>query len=249
MTVIRIPTPLRAYTGGEKEVDARGSDVAAALEDLTAHFPELRTHLYNGDGRLRDYVIVFVNDRDMRELDGLSTALTDRDRIGIVPSIAGGIDDARLEAVDHAALRANQAVIIGLLAAAFVADAPLLAVLVGILMLLGSLRRIPGFRGVYRLLVRVRWLRPDVLQDHPEPHRFAQLLGALVLLAGAAFFAAGAPAIGWALSGVVAALAALNLFAGVCIGCMLYYWLARLHLRGFSKTPPPGTRPGHRPAG
>jgi len=249
MTVVRIPTPLRPYAENQKEVSAGGDTVAAALEHLAARFPALRPHLFDGDGRLRSYVNVFVNDQDIRGLQGEATPVSPTDRLMIVPSIAGGGEPGPLSRVDHAALRTNQAVIIGSLIGAYVADAPWLVLLVGLLMLRGSARRSTAFAAVYAALRNASLLRPDVLSDHPEPHRFAQFVGGIVLTASAVAFAAGAATIGWILSAVVVALAALNLFVGVCVGCALYYWLARLHLPGFSKSPPPGTRPGRRPAG
>jgi hypothetical protein len=153
-----------------------------------------------------------------------------------------------LQKVDHSALRTNQAFIIGLLLAAFVADAAWVTPLVALVMTYGALRRQPGFKVFYTGLLRPRgWVKPDVLDDNPEPHVFAQALGAAALWLGAGAFAAGAAGAGWALAWLVIFLAALNLFVGFCAGCALYYWLGRLHLPGFVKAPPPGTFPGMRP--
>jgi molybdopterin converting factor small subunit len=248
MSTVRIPTPLRPYAGGLKEIETDGPTVSAALQGLTTRYPALRPHLFNGDDRLRPYVTIFVNDQDMRSLQGEATPLANDDRLMIVPSIAGGRDPQALRPVDHAALRTNQAVIIGLLAAAFVADAGWLVFVVGLVMLLGAAVARPGFLVIYRGLRRLGLLHADVVLDNTEPHRFAQLLGVAFLVLGSVGFALKADAIGWALSALVAALAAVNLFAGVCVGCAIYYWLARLRLPGFSKTPPPGTLPGRRPA-
>jgi molybdopterin converting factor small subunit len=248
MSTVRIPTPLRPYTDGQKEVPTDGASVKNALDNLVARFPGLRPHLFNGDGGLRPYVNVFLNDRDIRDLDGERTALGPEDTLMIVPSIAGGTP-ADLKPVDHAALRTNQAVIIGLLAAAYLTDSPLLALLVGVLMLIGAARGRPAFGWFYAWLRRAKALKPDVLLDNPEPHRFAQLLGGIFLALASIGFAVAAPLIGWILVGLVAVLAGINLFAGVCVGCAVYYWLARLHVPGFSKAPPPGSLPGRRPAG
>jgi hypothetical protein len=155
-----------------------------------------------------------------------------------------------LQTVDHAALRVNQALIILLLLAAFVADQPWLAAFVMLVMAYGTLRRQPGFKIVYAGLLKPRgWVRPDVIADNPEPHVFAQGFGAVVLLGAVLGLFAGAPAVGWGLVWLVAALAALNLFVGFCAGCAVYYWLNRLRLPGFAKAPPPGTWPGMRPKG
>lgn len=153
-----------------------------------------------------------------------------------------------LQKVDHAALRTNQAFIIALSVAAFIVNAPWLAALVAIIMALGTWRKAPGFGPVYSSVLKPRgWVQPDVLADNPEPHRFAQGFGAAVLGVGAAALFAGLPEVGWALTWLVVALAALNLFGGFCVGCALYYWLHRLHVPGFAKAPPTDTFPGMRP--
>ncbi len=149
--------------------------------------------------------------------------------------------------VDHAALRTNQAVIISLLIAAFVADAPWLVALTGLVMLLGSARGRPGFLPLYRALRGMGIIKPDVVPDNPEPHRFAQLLGGLFLAAAFVGLATGLTTVGWILSWLVVALASLNLFGGFCLGCALYYWLNRLGTPGFRKAPPAGSSPGRRP--
>jgi molybdopterin converting factor small subunit len=248
MSTLRIPTPLRPYADGQKEVEISETTVVAALRSLTARYPSLAQHLFSGDGHLRPYVNVFVNDQDIRNLKGEATALAPEDRLMIVPSIAGGAGTLGLRPVDHAALRTNQAVIIGLLAAAYIADAPAVVLAVALLMLVGTARSRPAFGWFYGWLRRARVLRPDVASDNPEPHRFAQLLGGVFLGFASIAFALGWAAGGWLLAGLVVLLAGLNLFAGICVGCAIYYWMARLHVPGFSKSPPPGSVPGRRPA-
>lgn len=153
-----------------------------------------------------------------------------------------------LQKVDHSALRVNQAMIIGLSLIAFVLNFPWLAAVVLLFMAYGTVRRQPGFRIVYTGLLKPRgWVKPDVINDNPEPHVFAQGFGAVVLGIGVVALFAGAPILGWALVWLVIALAALNLFVGFCAGCAVYYWLGKLRLPGFVKTPPPGTFPGMRP--
>ena len=150
--------------------------------------------------------------------------------------------------VDHSALRVNQAMIIGLLIAAFVANAAWLVALVMLVMAYGTARQQPGFKVVYAGLLKPRgWVKPDVLTDNPEPHVFAQGFGAVVLLGAALALFTGFSALGWGLAWLVIALAALNLFVGFCAGCAVYYWLNRLRLPGFAKAPPAGTFPGMRP--
>lgn len=150
--------------------------------------------------------------------------------------------------VDHNALRTNQAFIIGLLLIGFILDWTPLIVFVGAVMLLGSLLKRPGFVFAYGGLRRLGIVETDILRDHPQPHRFAQTLGGLVLTGSSAALFSGAATLGWILSWVVIALAALNLFGGFCVGCAVYYWLSRLGLPGFDRAPPPGTVPGRRPS-
>jgi hypothetical protein len=150
--------------------------------------------------------------------------------------------------IDHSALRTNQIVIIGLSVLAFVLNQPALALLVGLVMLAGTLLKQPGFGFVYKYWLKpAGLLKPDVLLDNAEPHRFAQGMGSVFLLAASAALFGGFTVLGWTLVWLVAALAALNLFAGLCVGCMIYYWLGRLHAPGFVKRPPQGVFPGMRP--
>jgi hypothetical protein len=153
-----------------------------------------------------------------------------------------------LQKVDHSALRVHQLVIITLNILAFVLNLPWLAALVAGVMLLGALLKTPGFAFVYRYALKPAGLvKPEILLDNPEPHRFAQGLGGVFMLAGSLALWAGYTALGWGLVWLVAALAALNAFGGFCVGCAVYYWLSRLHLPGFYKSPPAGTLPGMRP--
>ena len=153
-----------------------------------------------------------------------------------------------LHPVDHSAIRTNQAFVIGLSVLAFILDIPWLAGLVAGVMLLGTTLKQPGFAFFYRFVLKPLGLaRPDVLPDNPEPHRFAQGFGGLVLLAGFGALLAGLSWPGWALTWLVIALAALNLFGGFCVGCAVYYWLSRMNVPGFKKSPPPNTVPGMRP--
>jgi molybdopterin converting factor small subunit len=246
MVVIRVPAPLRAYTGGAREIEVQGKTVASALSDLASRHPALRPHLFDDRGDLRPFVNLFLNEEDVRMLQGTATPLDENDRLMIVPSIAGGSSAAdSLRPVDHAALRTNQAMIIGVLLGAFIVM-DLARALVSLILALGSLTGRPGFL-LYRILRSARLFKPDVVPDHPEPHRFAQALGSAFLLAGWLALAVGLEAAGWALAWIVIALAALNLFAGLCIGCLVYYWLSRIGAPGFSKSPPDGARPGRRP--
>ena len=137
--------------------------------------------------------------------------------------------------VDHSALRTNQAFIIGFLVLAFVLDVPWLVAFVSAVMLIGTVfPKIALFKAVYWYVLKpAKIARPDVRRDNPEPHLFAQGVGGTFLLAATLAFWINVPVLGWALTWIVVALAALNLFAGICVGCMMYYWFNRLGVPGF----------------
>jgi len=94
MSKIHIPTPLRQYVGKQSTVDVKASTVAEAMTELVAKHPDLRRHLYTEDGKLRAFVNLYLNDEDIRYLQKEATAVKDGDNISIVPSIAGGVDNA-----------------------------------------------------------------------------------------------------------------------------------------------------------
>src|SRR6266498_4353407 len=87
---IIIPTALRQYAGNEDAVDVEAETVQEAMGGLVGRFDQLRHHLYTDDGRLRNFVNVYVNEEDIRYLRNARTTLKDGDTISIVPSIAGG---------------------------------------------------------------------------------------------------------------------------------------------------------------
>ena len=89
MASIKIPTPLRAYTGQQAQVDVSGTTIGEALADLTTKFPALKTHAFNGS-RLPSFVTIFLGEEDVRFLDGLDTPIEAGDALRIIPSIAGG---------------------------------------------------------------------------------------------------------------------------------------------------------------
>jgi molybdopterin converting factor small subunit len=233
MTQVMIPTPLRAYTRGQRTVTVPGATVDDALSALTAAYPDLKRHLFNDEGKLRNFVNIYLGEEDVRYLRQGATALCENDTLSIVPSIAGGAGSERK--VDHSALRTNQAFIITLLLLAFIADVKWLVAFVSAAMLIGT--AFPNaalFQAVYRYILRpLKIVRPDVRVDNPEPHLFAQGVGGTFLLAATVGFIARVPALGWVLSWIVVALTALNLFAGICVGCLMYYWLNRLGVPGF----------------
>jgi molybdopterin converting factor small subunit len=90
MPKIKIPTPLRQYTGGDSEVEVDGETAGETLGNLASEYPDLRQHLYTGDGKLRSFVNVYKGDEDIRYLDGADTEVSEGDELSIIPSIAGG---------------------------------------------------------------------------------------------------------------------------------------------------------------
>ncbi|HSN96786.1 MAG TPA: MoaD/ThiS family protein [Candidatus Nanopelagicales bacterium] len=86
---VRIPTQLRALTGGHDEVKAKGATVGEVIEDLSRAYPGVRDRLLDDKG-VRRFVNVFVGDEDIRFLDGLKTEIRGGEQISIVPAIAGG---------------------------------------------------------------------------------------------------------------------------------------------------------------
>src|SRR3989441_2077041 len=87
---IVIPTALRQYAANHDAVEVEAESVEQALGDLVDRFDQLRRHLYADDGRLRNFVNVYVNEEDIRYLEKDATPLKEGDTISIVPSIAGG---------------------------------------------------------------------------------------------------------------------------------------------------------------
>ena len=87
---VRIPTPLRAVTKGNAEVQAKGDTVDDLIVDLESQFPCLRERLVDETGELRRFVNIYVNQEDIRFMQNRQTPLTDGDEVAIVPAIAGG---------------------------------------------------------------------------------------------------------------------------------------------------------------
>ena len=132
--------------------------------------------------------------------------------------------------VDRTALRVNQASIIGFLVLAFLLDQAWLVAFVCAVMAIGTaIPQAALFQRFYRDVLRpAGLLKPDLHDEDAAPHRFAQGMGAAVLLIATIALFAGAQVLGWGLSFVVIALAAVNLFFGFCAGCFVYFQLQRL---------------------
>jgi molybdopterin synthase sulfur carrier subunit len=90
MAQVRIPTPLRKYTGGAEAVQADGATVAALVADLDKRHPGIRDRICDESGAVRRFVNIFVNGEDIRFLQQLGTPVKAGDELSIVPAIAGG---------------------------------------------------------------------------------------------------------------------------------------------------------------
>lgn len=88
---IYIPTPLRAYAAGKDEVVIGAATISEALQSLTQAYPDLRKHLFTGEGKVRAFVNLYLNDEDVRYLpEKENSQVSGTDTLSIIPSIAGG---------------------------------------------------------------------------------------------------------------------------------------------------------------
>jgi len=90
VSVVKIPTVLRPQVGGNKEVELGGATVGELVTALTERYPSLKGQLLTADGDLNRFVNVYVNGQDVRYLDGLATAVAERDEVRLLPAMAGG---------------------------------------------------------------------------------------------------------------------------------------------------------------
>jgi molybdopterin converting factor small subunit len=90
MATVRIPPVLRASVGGERELQAEGDSVGAILRSVVESHPDTQSQLFSSEGELNRYVNVYLNDEDVRVLDGLDTSVGSGDTLVILPAMAGG---------------------------------------------------------------------------------------------------------------------------------------------------------------
>ena len=90
MAIVKIPPVLRASVGGEKQVSAEGVSVGEVLRDLALSYPATESQIFAPDGELNRYVNVYLNDEDVRVLNGLETSVAYTDTLVILPAMAGG---------------------------------------------------------------------------------------------------------------------------------------------------------------
>ena len=90
MSVVQIPSPFRPYTNDLKQVEIQGETISVVLQRLTQEYPTLQKYLLDDQGSLQPYVNLFLNEDDVRTLQGQDTIVREDDRLRIVPSFAGG---------------------------------------------------------------------------------------------------------------------------------------------------------------
>lgn len=133
---------------------------------------------------------------------------------------------------DLSALKFNQLSVVFVTLLAVILTLPALTLILGAAMLLGAVAPdLSPMRAAYRLLGPALGLRPEVVEEDPRAHHFAQGVGGTFLLASAAFTLAGLPVAGALLGVIVIALAVLNLSQKICVGCVMYFQFRRLRYR------------------
>jgi molybdopterin synthase sulfur carrier subunit len=88
--LVRIPTPLRKFTENQSAVHAEGATVQQVLDNLELSFRGIRERLCDEQGAIRKFINLYLNDQDIRFMDGEKTSLKDGDELAIIPAIAGG---------------------------------------------------------------------------------------------------------------------------------------------------------------
>ena len=88
---VRIPTPLRKLTQNKPEVEVNGNNIELLIDNLDANYPGIKERIYDESDNIRRFVNIYLNDEDIRFLEGKSTAVNDGDEVSIIPAIAGGI--------------------------------------------------------------------------------------------------------------------------------------------------------------
>ena len=90
MATVKIPTPLRRLTGEKDEIKTPAENVAEMILDLEKQFPGMQERLCDNDGTIRKFINIYVNEEDIRFIDGEKTNINENDVVSIIPAIAGG---------------------------------------------------------------------------------------------------------------------------------------------------------------
>jgi molybdopterin synthase sulfur carrier subunit len=92
MATVLIPTPLRRLTGGQAKLAVTGSDIGSLIQAVNQQYPGIADKVLDADGNVKRFINVFVNDSEIRTLQGLATPVKESDQVSIVPAMAGGLD-------------------------------------------------------------------------------------------------------------------------------------------------------------
>ena len=90
MATVLVPTPLRRLTGGQGKLTVEGETISALIQALEKQYPGIAEKVLDGEGNVKRFINVFVNDDEIRTLQGLQTPVGPADRVSIVPAMAGG---------------------------------------------------------------------------------------------------------------------------------------------------------------
>ena len=88
--IVRIPTPLQNVTGGEKEVNVDPGQVKDIIENLEVKYPGIKERLMDDSGELRRFVNIYIDEEDVRFLEGMDTSVSEGSEVSIIPAVAGG---------------------------------------------------------------------------------------------------------------------------------------------------------------
>lgn len=133
--------------------------------------------------------------------------------------------------IDMNALRTNQIMIILLVSAGFLLNNPWLVLLTALVTFIGTVFGFPGFIFIYKwIALPTKLVKPDLINDDPFAHRFAQMIATSFLITSAFVWFLGYQTLSWVLALIVVALALINLLTGFCLGCFIYFQLDKLKL-------------------
>lgn len=90
MATVLVPTPLRRLTGGQTKLTVEGNDIAVLIQSINQQYPGISDKLLDDEGNVKRFINIFVNDDEIRTLQGLATPVKVSDRVSIVPAMAGG---------------------------------------------------------------------------------------------------------------------------------------------------------------
>jgi molybdopterin synthase sulfur carrier subunit len=93
MATVLIPTPLRRFTGGLGKLTIQEDNIASLLRAVDRQYPGIAEKVFDGDGNVKRFINVFVNDNEIRTLQGLETPVKESDQVSIVPAMAGGLGE------------------------------------------------------------------------------------------------------------------------------------------------------------